>query len=356
MAMVIVALTAVVAGSLPLSPAAFAQSGEMQSLIDRLNRLEKDFNDVQRQLYRGEKPAPTPLMGAGGSSAAAPATATLANPDAYALLSVRLDQLESEQRSMTGPLEEANFKLDQMAKRLDKLVRDVDFRLTAIESRLAGSGLAEHQDGSPTSQLQPSVPGGEQLAPVAKALPDGKQVVVNEGALRSGVQVLGTISADPDAPAASTPQVAAVPKSEKIVESAPAILPPGSPQEQYNFAIDFIRKGEFDIAEAAFSEFLEQHKDHSLAGNAQYWLGETHYVRGNFPGAASSFLAGYQNYPKNTKAADNLLKLAMSLSRMDQKEEACAALVQLEQQFAKLPSRVLRAASREKKSAGCKAN
>lgn len=351
LALVVAAMFAIVTGGISLSSVALAQSGEMRSLVDRLNRLERDFNDVQRQFYRGEKPGPRSLTAPGTSPGTSSGTNFTENPEAYALLSERLDQLEEEQRNMTGPLEEANFKLDQMAKRLDKLVIDVDFRLTAIENRLASSPPTGDVVGSLAPQSQP--PAG--TAPVAPAgtLPPGKQVVVNEGQLRTGVKVLGTISAQGDN---SPPEVAAVPKAPEIAVAAPAILPPGSPQEQYNFAIDFVRKGQFDIAESAFSEFLEKHKDHVLAGNAQYWLGETHYVRGDYPSAASAFLAGYQTYPENTKAADNLLKLAMSLSRMDQKEEACAALVQLDQQFTKLPSRVSRAATREKKNAGCEAN
>ncbi len=322
-----------------------AQSSDMQSLIDRLNRLERDFNDVQRQFYKGEKPKS--LTGSATSSSVSAGD----NSDAYAILSERLDQLEAVQRNLTGPLEEANFKLDQMAKRLDKLVIDVDFRLTEIERKVAGGQMTPANSGNLSNAATGVTTSSSDLANPATPL-TANQVVVNEGQLAKGTKVLGTISANPQQ--SEVPTIAAVPPKAEITVAAPSILPPGSPQEQYNFAIGLVRTDQFDAAKSAFNEFLETHKDHALAGNAQYWLGETYYVRGDYPNAASAFLAGYQNYPDNAKVADNLLKLAMSLSRMDQKEEACAAFVQMDQQFTKLPSRVKRMVVREKASAGCK--
>ena len=64
---------------------------------------------------------------------------------------------------------------------------------------------------------------------------------------------------------------------------------------------------------------------HSLAGSAQYWLGETFYAQGNFREAAQNFLHGYKNYPKSRRAPDSLLKLGISLNKLGQTQQACAA-------------------------------
>jgi TolA-binding protein len=49
--------------------------------------------------------------------------------------------------------------------------------------------------------------------------------------------------------------------------------------------------------------------------------------------AALTFFQGYQENPTGTKAADNLLKLGMSLARMDKITEACATFGELANQF-----------------------
>ena len=95
------------------------------------------------------------------------------------------------------------------------------------------------------------------------------------------------------------------------IASAPAAnvtLPDGTPKQQYEFAFDFLKRQDYPKAESALRDFLKRHPKDPLAGNAQYWLGETYYVRGDFQQAAVEFMAGYQNYPKTNKGPDNLVE------------------------------------------------
>lgn len=339
------------------APNLYAQSSDVQALLNRINRLEADLNNVQRKVYQGQD-VPAPNF---ASSSAAPITE---GGEAAALLSTRLDTLELEQRSVTGSLEEVHFKLDQMANRLDRLVLDLDFRLSEIERKQSGlpgnadTGLAVGQpdipivetdqnagvvaQGSPSVGTNGSTPqSGSTSAP---SLAKGTQIL---GTLRvpAGSSTLGNDPAVvPDAAVDQNASIAAAPEQ-------PATF--ASPAEQYNYAISLIRKDDYAAAETAFSDFLEKYGDHALAGNAQYWLGETFYVRGDYPNAASAFLNGYQVYPDNTKAADNLLKLAMTLGRMDQKVEACATFKELDKKFTNLAGRLKRIEIREKQKFGC---
>jgi tol-pal system protein YbgF len=343
---------AVVLGS--VAPA-FAQSGEVRALIDRINRLEQDLNDVQRQIYNGTPPPPRSLTSPSGGSSAA--TTGGGNVEGLALLSQKISALEAEQRRLTGVQEEATFKIGQVSTRLDKLVKDVDFRLTEIERKLGGTATTGvgPQGAAPVASPQSLTSGaaGSTTGPAGR-----NTVVVGGESLPEGSKVLGTLKA-PEGNSASqsaSSGLASASGSETTVASAaPAagILPTGSPSDQYNYAISLVRADQYDEAETAFSEFLAKNKGHELAGNAQYWLGETFYVRGDFPNAASAFFEGYQNYPDNSKAADNLLKLAMTLGRMEQKDEACATFEQLDKQYAKLPPRLVRTANREKQKIGC---
>jgi len=134
----------------------------------------------------------------------------------------------------------------------------------------------------------------------------------------------------------------------------PAIaLPAGSAKEQYDFSFQLLRKGNFAGAEQAFSQFLASHPEDPLAGNAQYWLGETFYVRKNFPKAAEAFLKGFQNYSNSNKGPDSLLKLAMTLGAMDKGAEACAALAELEARYPEANPAIQAQASAQKVRLAC---
>ena len=128
---------------------------------------------------------------------------------------------------------------------------------------------------------------------------------------------------------------------------------PGNVQEQYDEAFGLLRKADYDQAERALGKFVSQHRDSPLAGNAQYWLGETYYVRGKYAEAAVAFAEGFQKYPKNPKAADNLLKLGMSLASLKQKDDACKTFGQLATQFPTAAASLKRRADEERGKLRC---
>ena len=96
----------------------------------------------------------------------------------------------------------------------------------------------------------------------------------------------------------------------------PLPLDSTNPKELYETAYGYLLQRDYGAAQAAFDDFLAKYPNDSLSGNAQYWLGETHFVRGQYKAAAGAFLKGYQTYAQSAKAPDSLLKLAMSLDRL----------------------------------------
>ncbi len=152
---------------------------------------------------------------------------------------------------------------------------------------------------------------------------------------------LGTLDGtEPAAPAAGETDVAA--------------LQPGvTPEQVYEEAYGHLLQQDFVAAEAGFKALLKQYPKSKLAGNAQYWLGETHYVRGNYKAAADAFLTGYKTFRKGQKAPDSLMKLAMSLSRLGEKDAACSAFAALENDFPKVQAQLRRKAEAERTRAGC---
>lgn len=109
---------------------------------------------------------------------------------------------------------------------------------------------------------------------------------------------------------------------------------------------------DFTGAVSGFKTFILKNKDHELADDAQFFLGEAYYAQGQYKQAAQSYLSGYQNYPKGDKRGESLLKLAMSLDKLGQKKQACATFGEVNKKFAK-EAAVRNASLKEMQRAGC---
>ncbi len=75
-------------------------------------------------------------------------------------------------------------------------------------------------------------------------------------------------------------------------------------------------------AEASFQRFLQAEPHSELADNAQYWIGECRYSRGDMRGALAAFRETVERYPTGNKTPDALLKAGMSLESLGDKEGA----------------------------------
>ena len=289
---------ALLLGGLLCSGSVFAQTASMQ---DRLARLE---SGVEALGGRVEVVQAYPSPYARGQTAEI-------QPSLAADFEVRLQKLERALSELTGRYEEATYQISQMKDRLERVNSDIDFRLKELESK--GGGAASDPFGAPA---KPSAPAA---APSAAKAPE------------------------------KTP--------EKPTEKQTAALAPlpanATPEKQYERAFELLRQSDYDKAEKAFTDFLAKNKNHQLAGNAQYWLGETYYVRNKFQEAAVAFAEGVQKYPKNNKAADNLLKLGMSLQQLNQKKDACTAFNQLISKFPEASASVKRRADTERRRLNC---
>jgi tol-pal system protein YbgF len=125
------------------------------------------------------------------------------------------------------------------------------------------------------------------------------------------------------------------------------------PQQLYERAYGYLLQKDYGTAETTFEGFLKRHPTHQLAGNAQYWLGESFYVRGQYRPAAAAFLKGYQDYSKSQKAPESLLKLAMSLYRLGQKDAACSSFTEFATKYPSPPAHIKTLAQTERQRSGC---
>lgn len=96
----------------------------------------------------------------------------------------------------------------------------------------------------------------------------------------------------------------------------PAAATPGavSAQEQqdYEAAFGLMKQGNYDRAAKAFRDFIARHPQSPMRENAQYWLGEAHYVARDFRKALTEFNRLLADHPQSPKAPDALLKVGYS--------------------------------------------
>ena len=324
---------------------ALAQTSDLRPLLDRLERLERDIRTLNIQLSRSGKAPPA------GTAAPAPVGVDAPGEHVIARFGERLAALEEELRQSTGSMENLTHTLDQISLRLDKLVFDVDDRLRALESASAApgrAGVAADQAAPPRIAAAPSPPAVERAAP-GSARPSVLGTI-SESDLR-GVKAPRDTSAPP-------PGVTAARAGEQTLQPAepaadPSVLPEGTPQVRYNYARGLLGQARYNDAETALQAFLQAHGDDPLASAAHYWLGETYYVQGDFVRSAKVFAKGYESAPKGAKAADSLLKLGMSLAKLDEIKLACKTFGELTQKFPDAQDYIVQHMTRERKRHGC---
>jgi tol-pal system protein YbgF len=324
------------------APAARAQDARVQGLIDRIDRLQREVQTLQRAVYRGENPPPAepaPLATGVGTAGSGELETTAA-----ARLALRLSQLETQMRELTGQIEESNHRQTQLREQIDKLAADTDLRLRQLEQN---AGLAPNVTGLPAGQAQPDAgQGGTALL----GQPQGEAATSG-----GGTNVLGTVPAQDLAAVQSGQAQAGQAQAGAAAPSQQAYALQGATvEEQYQNAFSLLSQSNYGEAELALRAFVDEHPDDPLAGNAKYWLGETYYVRQDFQQAAITFAEAYQRYPDNSKAADNLLKLGMSLSALGSNDDACGTFAELLKRYPNAPATVQQRANQERQRLNCK--
>ena len=213
---------------------------------------------------------------------------------------LKLNEIEDQFRELTNKFEEVNFKLDKLSSRVTKIQSDNQLRFSDLEN----SNI-----DSKSKKIKKKLPGSSEAA---------------------------DFGANPGYSVSSLPEkqeTKSIESAQTVITEEPekkeSLLPNKPPKEQYEFAVSFMKIGDYETAEFALKEFIEKNKSHDLAGNAQYWYGETFRIRQLYSDAATAYLDGYQNYPKSKKAADNLLKLGITMVQLGEKDQGCKMIIEV---------------------------
>jgi tol-pal system protein YbgF len=202
----------------------------------------------------------------------------------------RLNQLQQQITMLTGQIEQLQYRNQQLQQQLEKMQADYEYRLDQAEKGRGGG---------------PRPGGGAQAA----------------------------------APAPSP--------------TPPAGAAGGNADQMYHDAMKKLQDGDNAGAERGFKAFLQSHPRHALAGNAQYWLGESYYARRDYQNAMTAFAEGYKNYKGSAKGPDNLLKLGITLAVLGRKSDACQVFAKFNQDYPRATDLQKRRVDQERQKNGC---
>jgi TolA-binding protein len=266
---------AALAAAIALTPA-IAQKRQ-PTPEQRIDRLEKQVRQVQKQVFPKGQPADT----AGFSDDPA------ATQDSLNSLTGRLDAIERQLSDIVRQSEENGNRVAVLETELARLRADQDRRIRALET-------APPTEAPATTEEQ-----GE---------------------------------------AAVAPPPAPKPKVEKArSESASAELLPASatdPAEAaYDEAFQLWNSGKYDQAIKSLQAFTKKYPDHRRTSWAYNLTGRALLDKGQPRAAAEALLANYRRDPKGERAQDSLFYLGQALVKLGQPGQACKAYEELEEVY-----------------------
>ncbi len=309
----------------------FSQDQEVGEILEN---IQKDLRTLERAVYSQSFSENT-------DNNISQKASTKESEQALTKHLLKLSEIEMQFQELTNKFEEINFKLDKLSSKLSKAQQDNQLRFEQIEQvsilNTNNNSLPKKQQKSVNSEITQK-----------KILPGSSEP-----------QSLGEVSYKDMTTSDDTQVIESVEQTEAIISEVfnaeEKLLPAASPKEQYQFARNFLKVGDYDSAEKAFREFVLTNPDNELSGNAQYWYAETYRIRQMYTDAATAYLEGYQKYPKSKIAPENLLKLGVSLIQMGEKDQGCLMIAGVKKQYPDATQSVLQKAKYyEEKEFECK--
>ena len=259
----LIILSTMLAGcTLLVSPKNDPIRGDISKLKKKTSTLEKELTAIRKELDASRKEV-----------------RTLA-----ARLSAEMDTLREEMAEVRGLAEEKQYNIVRVKENTEFLassIQSMDERLKTIEEALKKDRAEEPAIDKLSTEL-------EELRTAVKELEEKLQNIAAKG----------------------------VPAAKKEPEKP-------NPGELYMEGLNLVReKKDYDEGLKVLRQFLSLYPNHRLSDNAQYWIGEIYYARGDWEGAIVEFNKVIKNYPKGDKVPAALLKQAYSFEKLGAIKEA----------------------------------
>jgi TolA-binding protein len=261
--------------------AALAQRQAAPTPEQRLDRLEKQVQQVQRQVFPKGRPADT----AGFSDDPA------ASQSSVLSLDQRLDAIEKQMADLVRASEENGNRLRGLETNIGQIKTDEDQRITAIEQKMAAATVPVVQSPEPAPPAA-TTPGRSRATP-PKTAPSRK-------------------TAEAQLPAEGGP----------AVETAVAT---DAGEEAYTEGFHQWEAGQYDQAISTLKSFTAAYPKHRRISYANNLIGRALLDKGDPRSAATALLANYRSNPSGERAPDSLFYLGQALMKLGQPGQACKA-------------------------------
>jgi TolA-binding protein len=240
----------------------------------RLDRLERQVQQVQRQVFPKGRPADT----AGFVDEPA------ATQSSVVTLDQRLQALERQMADILRQSEENGNRLRNVEADLTKTKADQEQRIATLEQRLTEAAAA-------------AVPAAAEPAPPPKAV-------------------------------ASKPKPDAAVTAASLTTTATAETDPG--EQAYSEGFHLWEAGQFDQAIASLKAFTAAYPKHRRVSYANNLIGRALLDQGKARDAAAVFLANYRANSRGDRAPDSLYYLGQAEVKLGQPSQACKAYAELD--------------------------
>lgn len=258
-----------------------------------------------------------------------------------------LDKVTKSVNSVVKALEAVSTKLVTQQEAQDRRLQETASSLRAVTTQL--NALTQHvtklqgrtAKGKPEGKLPRPTEGAPEVKhepPVHPAVSESATVPVEPAA----VVVPKEKEAAPESPAESG---AAQPAGETPRDAAPAetsAVPadeekPAGPRAAYDRSMQKFKQRDLNGALEGFSDFLSRYPHSELASNAQFWIGECHYGKGEFDRAIEAYDRVKKVYPASEKVPAALLKKGLAYLGLRDRRKASSVLTQVVEAFPASP-------------------
>lgn len=265
-----------IAAAIAVVPAAALAQRQPPTPEQRIERLERQVNEMQRQVFPKGRPAST----AGFSDEPA------ATQSSVVTLDQRLDSVERQMADLLRQSEENNHRLQQIATDLAQLRTNQEQRIAALEQRITDAAAVAPVQTPMTEQPAGKPPTTKPPKPTSSSKSD-------------------TASIGGPVPATST---------------APA-SDPG--EEAYSEGFHQWEAGNYDQAITSLRAFTAAYPKHRRVSYANNLIGRALLSKGDARGAAAVLLSNYRTNGAGDRAPDSLFYLGQALIELKQPSQAC---------------------------------
>ena len=96
---------------------------------------------------------------------------------------------------------------------------------------------------------------------------------------------------------------------QKLIEDeSDSVLPNDSERQAYQQSFELIRKGDYQAAEVAFTNYIKTFQDSDFIDDAKFWLAQSMYSQGAYNIALELFEGIQKDYPQSEKIMESILK------------------------------------------------